>query len=486
MKTTRYIFYLILLIFLMGSISSCQKDPRSSDKEVEISFSSKPVQANSKTTGSKAILAQIDYAEVEIGNKTYHLPVYNLNGNIYTTAIKVDPGNYTLSKFLLISTNQTPSDTSDDLIVYATPMAGSAYAGFVNQPAGFQFDVQTLIKTEVSVEVLRFDPADYQKFGFDFSVLPQNTTREQDFAGRLIVNNYAAYTGSLYASQSTGLQTEMPAIFKIDVYRDNEFVVSYNNEASLGDSVLRVLYPDDHLASNLFRFDLYIYAQSGAGFAYRFVHSWNFFDAETLAHGNDGVVRFVVGDAYISLVNYAFGPIANLPQQATLLIDNHFAPGTQGAYFDGLVSGVSGVYSLANGNYRSWCGTDTVSINLGHPYAMDVFSSLSPQLLPAYAPEAERWNQLNWLFNHLDRYAFYDWDILQGAAWMILNDWDGIGHSLVSDANSIVLQMVHDAQTHADFIPAYGQKAAVIFIPEHTAHNEQTPRVQLVFTFINL
>ncbi len=487
MKSFRHISSFILLIVLMGSLVSCRKNsPGDMDKAVEVTFSGQTVQKDTKVSPTKAALENIDYATVEIGNKTYHLPVYNLNGNIYTTSIKLDPGNYTLTKFLLMSNHQTPADSSDDQIVFATPKMGSVYAGFVAHPAGFQFNVQTLTKTQVSVEVLQFNPADYQKFGFDFTVLPQNITREQKFAGRLIVPDYLDYAGSLYASQTGGLQQDMPAIFKIDVFRDDQFVVSYNNEGQAPDSALRIEYPDDIQAANRFRFDLYVYVKTGGEFKYRFVHAWNFTDDEQLLHDPQGVVRFVVGDPQNQSANYAFGPVANLPQNCTLTLDNHFAPGSQGGYFDAGISGVTSPYSLTNGNYPAWCGTDTVSINLGHAYPMEVISSLTPQRLPAYAPEAVRWNRLNWLFNHLNRYAFYDWDILQGAGWMILNDWDGLGHSRVSGANSIVLQMVSDAQTHGDFIPSYGQQAAVIFIPQQTRQQEQTPGVQLVFTLIDL
>ncbi len=488
MKSDGYILHWSILLLIVLAFSACQKvnTPVPDNNKQEVTFSSHAAYKGKKNTISQNDLQHVDYALIGIDTKVYAAQVYNLEGTLYTTSIKLAPGTYTLTKFLLMNNNQTPTDSSDDVLAYATPMAASDYASFVDRPAGFSFNVGTLVKTEVPVEVLLFNPDDYQKFGFSFAVLPQTTIREQHFTGRFLPADPNNYLGSLYQSQTNGLKSNMPAIYRIDVYRNNTFVVAYNNENTLGEQPLTVQYPDGNQTTDTFRFDLFVYVKSGTGFDYRFVHSWEFSDGQTLHHSSDGVVHFVVGDAQNREADYAFGPVANLPQNCTLFLDHGFAPGSLGGYFDVSVSTVSGDYSLVNGNYPGWCGTDTVSINLGHPYAMAVIGSLTPELLPAYARTTGRWNQLNWLFNHLDNYSFYDWDILQGAAWMILNDWNGIGHSGVSDANSLVLQMVADARHHSDFIPGYGQKAAVIFIPEHTAQNEQTPKVQLVFTLIDL
>ncbi len=487
MKPLHYIFRLLALLTAVWALSSCQKlNYTENDTTGEVSFNSQAVQSKQSPGSFQKEQPTVDYAIVEINQKTYSLPVYNLNGNTYTTAIKLTPGNYILSKFLLMNGNQTISDSSDDKIVYATPMTGSQYANFVSHPAGFSFDVQTLNKTEVSVEVLRFKAEDYQKFGFDFTLLPQNTIREQRFDGRFIPNDPNNYSGSLYQSQTNGLQSIMPAIYKINVYRNNILVTSYNNESTRGEQVLTIQYPDDNQTTDQFRFDLYAYVKTGTGFGYRFIHSWEFTDGQTLLHNNDGIVHFVIGNVQNTEANYVFGPVANLPEKCVLTINHGFAPGSLGGYFDGTTTDIATGFSLENSTFPSWCGTDTVSINLGHAYDMEVFSSLTPELLPAYARSATRWNQLNWLINHLNNYSFYDWDILQGAFWMILNDWDGTGHSMVSDANSIVRQMVWDAKAHSNFIPGYGQKAAVIFIPQNTGHAEATPKVQVVFTYITL
>ncbi len=469
------------VFLLLISLLACQKQQITSGKTGDVVFSSSTVSKSSL----KTVVLSPDYAIVKVDEKTFKIPVYTVNGKVYTSAIKLDPGNYTLKMFVLMNAGALANDTTDDVPVYALPLAGSSYAPFVSHPAGFRFRVGTLEKEEVPVEVLRFQPEDYQKFGFDFTILPHTTLRHQLFTGRFFPADMNRYIGSLYQEQTHGLQADMPAVFRIDVYRNGHFVKSYGNEGKDETKPLEVIYPDENQNPDQFRFDLYLYTLKGNGFGYRFIHSWYFSDNQLLRHENDGIVHFVIGNTQ-QQADYIFGPVLNLPGKCTLTVEQGFAPGNLGTYFNGEIMDIGNSYQLSNGTHRFWCGTDSVSINLGHRYTMQVFSSIYPDALPAYARNPRRWNAINWLFNHLDNYPFYDWDILQGACWMILNDWSGTGHSGVSNANSVVLRMASDARQHIDFIPGFGQKAAVIFIPEHTPHEETIPKVQVVMTWIKI
>lgn len=475
------------LVLVFGLLSSCQKIEYAAptNNQQEVTFSSEEISLD-KIKNAQVSLLSCDYAIVGINQEVYKIDIYELDGMLYTTALKLDPGDYTLALFMLMSNNSSPNDSIDDKIVYAAPMTGSDYASFVIHPAGSSFKVGSLNKVNVVVNVVLFNPDDYQKFGFDYSVLTQTSMRTQRFNGQFKPENKAIYYGSIYQQQTNGLQDVMPAIYRIDVYRNDQYITSYDNESAKGELPLEVNYPDSDYATDHFRFDLYLYVKSGDGFNYRFIHSWNFVDAGRLQTSNDGMVHFVVGDPLAADVNYAFGPFVDVSFNCSLTIDYEMAPGSLGGYFNGVVASVNGNYALHNGTYPSYCGTDTISVNLGHVYQMRPISSLTPELLPAYTRDAARWNALNWLYNHLDNYAFHNWDILQGAAWMILNDWDGNAHSGVSTANSIVLQMVSDAQQHQNFIPAYGQSAAVIFVPKTASLDDQIPAVQVVFMFVTL
>jgi hypothetical protein len=479
-RTTRHLFFVLLVL---SGLASCQKQDfqRIKQQKETVVFSSKAVRKGT----TKSVIPTPDYAIIGIQGKIFKTAVYTVGGTVYTTAIKLVPGNYTLTRFILMNSGNSASDSTDDIPVYALPLAGSDYSAFVSRAAGFSFSVGSLGKEEVPVEVLLFKPKDYQKFGFDFDILPNTTVRNQLFAGKFYPARPQDYTGSLYQSQTNGLQSGMPAIFRIDVFRNGNFVKSFTNQGLDETRPLKVDYPDGNGQTDHFRFDLFLYAKTGNGFGYRFIHSWFFSDDQMLHHGSDGVTHFVVGNTR-EAADYHFGPYLNLPEKCSLTVEPGYAPGTLGSYFDGNVLNVPPGYRISDGTRRFWCGTDTVNINLGHPYTMNVYSSLTPDALPAYTRNPQRWNAINWLFNHLENYPFYDWDILQGAFWMLLNDWNGTGHSGVSDANSVVIRMANDARHHTGYTPGFGEKAAVIFIPDRTPHEEQTPKVQVVFTFVRL
>jgi len=115
---------------------------------------------------------------------------------------------------------------------------------------------------------------------------------------------------------------------------------------------------------------------------------------------SDGMVHFVLSECGSTGMSGEIGPYMNLPERCSFTIKPTWAPGLLGAYFDGELSDVSSGFSIGNGLYSAWCGTDSVSININHTYTMDVYNSLTPSVLPAYTRSAARWNAVNWLFNN--------------------------------------------------------------------------------------
>lgn len=477
---------ILLLLFLVLNFVSCKKNPlftESENEKIEVSFNAS-VSANNK----KNILdvSEVDYCYIRIDSMVFRPETYVVDGKIYTQSIKLIPNTYTLNAFIMMNDNNTPNNYSDDVIMLATPLNGSEYSTFVSWPAGLDFNVAHLKKLNIGVEVLLFNPADYDKFGFDFTVLPATTIREQRFIGLIRPKNSADYAGSLYINQSTGLQNEMPAIFSIDVFRNGGYVKTFTNENQLGESFVSVSYPDGNNAVDNYRFDLNVYVRTGTTFGYKYVKSWAFADDEMIPSETDGMVHFVLGECGSTGEPGEIGIYQNLPESCNFTIKPTWAPGSLGSYFDGELSDIATGFSVGNGLYRAWCGTDSVDININHTYQMDVYNSLLPSTLPAYTRGAGRWNAINWLLNNLSNYPTATWGKVQGAVWVILNNWDGVGHLNVPDADEVVNSMVSDAMLHADFIPSCGQKAAVIFVPKGTPRQAINPRLQVVFVMTNL
>ncbi len=413
-----------------------------------------------------------DYAKVVINGTTYYPEVFYLNGNTYTQSIKLPVGTYTISEFLLMDDNNTPDDMSDDIILEATPMAGSTYADFVTNPLTFDFTVEAFKKAEIQIEVLDFEAANYQEFGFVWFNAQENTVREQLFFGDLCVKHPDDYAGSLYANQTNGVQIDMPAIFRIDVYQNGTFFKSYNNEYHSDGSgwygegaPLHVLYNDRDGETDNFEFKLYILVADGNSFSYKLFHTWTFSDDQTISAGSDGVVDFVLGNCQLTDADLELPPYMNLPQTLTYTITNVPAASGEG-YFDADIQGVGAGYDIQNGTWPAYCGDYATLINSGTTYTMDVYSSLYPDDIPAFPhTNKDNYDKVNWLINHLDNYPTHTWSDIQAFIWKMVTDWDGNNSGLVGNwADHPVAQTMYaDAMANGTgFEPLPGQYAMVV------------------------
>jgi len=495
MKKTKLLRMFAIAALTALAATSCNKAPapvnnNDASKPQEVTFSSAQMTKGSNKDGlinAKDALANADankanYADIVINGTTYTPSVYYLNSIAYTQAIKLAPGTYTISKFMLMDDNGTPNDNSDDNIVSAAPEAGSPYAAFVSHPLDYTFNVTAFEKSEIPIEVLKFTAQEYTDFGFDWFTMTQTTVREQLFFGDISVKHPSDYAGSLYAQQTNGLQVDMPAIFKIKVYRNGVFLISYNNEANFGEGEpLHVAYPDAENTTDHFRFDLYIYVKNGTNFVYKLFHSWEFTDAQKIDAGTDGIVDFVLGNSNYANPDLLLPPYQNLPATITYKIIGSYAPGSLGGYVDAEIGSVGSGFDFSNGTFSSWCSDHNYTINANHTYNMDVYSSLYPDQMPAFTAYADKWARVNWLFNHLDNYPGHTWGEVQGAIWIIMDSWNGVAHGGVPAADAMTQQMANDSQSHTDFTPLPGGWAAVVFVPEGTDPNQGTPDIQTMF-----
>jgi hypothetical protein len=237
------------------------------------------------------------YALIEIDGTIMQVGILTLDGQIFTNTLKLAPGTHTISMFVLKNDNNTPGVTSDDIEVLATPLTGANYANFVSHSLPFNFTVDAFMKTEVNIDVLCFEAADITNFGFAWFAIDKITVRELCFFGDFCTADYMTYAGTLYAQQANGLRHDMPAIFKVEVYKNNNFVVSYNNESWLGEGApLCVQYPDFDGTVDNFSFKLYVKVLVGTSYEYKLFHTFTTVDGGQLNYGTDGVLDFVIGD----------------------------------------------------------------------------------------------------------------------------------------------------------------------------------------------
>jgi hypothetical protein len=487
MKKLSLLSVLLVMVMAFAGCSKSKNDNSTSPQSQGVSFSIAP----GNTGGVKSTSVSTDcfsktasYAKITIDNKQTVRAIFYINGVPYTNTMQMTVGNHTLQEFTIWSDNQTPNDSTDDYILSAVPHTGSTYAPYVSNPLDITFTVQAFEKVQVPVEAVCYQPSVYSNFGFTFFQIEQVTVREQPFFGDLCIKSIADYSisGSPYLGQIHGIQLDLPAIFKIDVYRNHTFMNTFNNEAWKGEGQpLLVLYADRQGIVDSFEFKLSVMVRKGPGFSYVYFKSWFITDAAVIPQNSDGVCDFSLGYCNPN-ADYVLPPWINLPSSCTYTITGNYAPGSMGGYVDGTLSNVPTGYEIVNGTYASWCCDHQTNINVGTSYNMDVYSSLYPTLLPAFA-QTRPWDKYNWLLNHLDWYPGYLWSDLQGALWLLeIPPWDGNALGGVPNKTQTMTQMYNDATTYG---PGYkvptGGWAAIIFVPTGTPPNAPTPTIQTMF-----
>ncbi|MDF1549375.1 MAG: hypothetical protein P1P88_16240 [Bacteroidales bacterium] len=478
MKKTLYAAWPVL-IFLI--IMSCQKNDNTgpSDSEQGVSFA---LSNNSTLKSTDCFSKPADYANVVISGQTYKIDVFYINDKPYTNTIKLDAGEYVLTEFMLMDDNNTPDNTSDDLLIAATPHQGSEFAQFVAQPLDISFTVEAFKKTELGISVICYQESDYSSFGFIFFEIGQVIVREQFFFGDLCVCRLDDYEGSLYSGQSTGLQYDMPAIAKIEVWRNGVKTSEYSNEAWSGEGQpLTVRYGDVLNHEDNFEFKLFILVRQGTDFNYVHFYTWNFKDDEIIQNGDDGIVDFVLGNC-MPEADVVLAPWMNNPPALTYTISNWESP-ELGAYIDVTLSDIPEGYEFGNGIYPSNCADHSSPIFVGLPYEMNVYSSLYPDQLPVFA-QSDKWEKINWLYNHLDWYPGYKWYDIQGFIWLYDDPaWDGTAIGNIPALTDMTKQMKEDADNYGvGYKVPLGGFYVIIFIPPGAG---DVPLIQTMIAELN-
>jgi hypothetical protein len=504
MKTKSIILFFLASLF----VAACQKDENepiaATDQEVVFGIN------ELGAAGLKSNLSDYDcpvdlsgnplvptVAEIEIEDNqgaktTYNPQVFYLDGKLYTQSIKLKPGLYNITKFLL------KTDIGGD-IVMAIPEQGSPFASYVTKSVNFSFEVEAFKKAEIEIEVLCFIPRVYESFGFFWFEITQIVVREFCFFGDLCVKDPTEYVGSLYQNQVTGLQIDMPAIFKMHVFKDGvELATSpfTNATAAAGWGVgapLCVQFPDNLAIEEEFSFELWILVRTGSTFAYQHFHTWILMDDEEIKDGDDGVVDFVLGNCVYSETDLLLPPYMNLPATANVKVSN---PGNPG-YWNFTINSVSpaGVYDLPLGQMTGWCGDKNTTMGNNTTWTMHVYSSLYNMSWPTGMPFNEtQVSKVNWLFNNIGDFDGFSAPtgmyitsgdftqaqgiVIQDAIWGIIHGTSGPGSANIS---GMALNMTNTANIlGGGFTPLPGGWAAILFVP-----NNDPAQAQLVFTMVD-
>lgn len=490
MKKTIFLLIVSFFVFFLG----CKKEEEL--ELFEVSFQVNDVMSSQTKSGAVTKVDTVicsglrpDYVRLKINQGSFQdIPVFNVGGFWYTSSIKLAAGNHSIKEFLVYHNNNTPNNLGDDVLIFATPHIGSAFAGYVATPLEKNFQVFTDKKTELKIDVACYDPAVHTNFGFVYFQLNQLTIREQNFFGNFCIRNKSEYGGSLYSQQanwnlSPGPYIDVPAIFKVEVWRNGVLQNTFLNSAQ-GEK-LAVNYGDYANTVEGFVFKLFVYVKTGITFDYILFKEFSFNDVSNIPQGNDGVVDFVLGGCYDPSTppDVIIPEYMNLPSTCTYTITAQ--PSTMGGYVDATLTNIPTGYILQNGVHASNCADHSTLIYIGVSYNMDVYSSLFPEKLPLFA-RGERWKKINWLFNHLDYFGSYSWWDLQQALWLFdVPQWNGLPLGGVPALTTKAQEMYSTANLYGgDYVALPGSYVAIIFIPTGTPITATSGSVQTVFVQI--
>jgi hypothetical protein len=305
---------LSLIVILAIAVVSCQKDEKETVPQ-DVSFGIDQVDQ----TGLKndTILCPTDeqgnlllptVAEIEVkdlgGNLIgiFYPELFVLNDKLYTQAIKLVPGSYKITKFVLWTKNPVNFPPPDAKIVMATPNSGAAFAEYISPLylLDYEFTVDAFAKKEIKIEVLCFEPAKYTEFGFFWFQVQEIVVREVCFFGDICILNPEAYAGSIYAQG--GIMVDEEAAIRVIVKRNGVEVPNspFDNLQIYGTGqVLCVQYPDYLRLQDTFTFELQVWVPSATPgiFVWQTYATYTTDDETPLTQlGTNGVVDFAIGD----------------------------------------------------------------------------------------------------------------------------------------------------------------------------------------------
>lgn len=326
----------IALVAIFGLLfSACQKDFPVDDQNQlqDVTFNIGTADKGLKNEFADCSL-DADYVVIILNGETENpvqLPVFYVNEIMYTQAIKLSPGFYTINEFILYQEAGDPLLTTDDIMLSATPHTGSMYGDLVDYPLDFTFEVSAFTKIEVPISILCYEESEYEAFGFTWLRIELNKVNEGLFFGDLCSEDFLDYAGSLYGDYP---KFDMPAIFEIELYLDvnndgvfdaselqgtfNNYtdsdgnVIYSNNPESASVPPVSIVYVNRPGITDNFKLIINVFQQNPAGtdpaFIYLEEEEWFFTDemdiltdAEgyTFGPGQDGIYDFIAGPCVV-------------------------------------------------------------------------------------------------------------------------------------------------------------------------------------------
>ncbi|TRX71571.1 hypothetical protein [Carboxylicivirga sp. M1479] len=330
------------IVMLMAAfaliLSSCNEKVGSPEqKAVEISFTVDNVGFNTLKNNLADVPVcsdlPMDYAIFMIDGiaTPFEVEIFSANGKFVTQPIKVSlydevdelnlsEDKLTITSFIVYNDDNKNGHDPADKIVRAAPLPGSLYYEFVSpdNDLNLEITIKDFEKVEAEIDVLCFDELRYENFGFTWFELNLVRVESQCWFGDICVTDFSLYEDSRYKYQQNGIQFDMPAIMRIDVFKKvgedengsvwnliREFTNDWDPYPAEG-NCLEVYWPNDEDVVEWFKFELYVMLPGDNGVEYTLIDEYIFTDGNCPDPGDDGVNDFVIGDCLVTVTDVEY------------------------------------------------------------------------------------------------------------------------------------------------------------------------------------
>lgn len=411
----------------------------------------------------------------------YTLNLVTLNNKTETEVVKLTPGIYTITDFVV--------KAEDGTLLWASPKEGSYYELLWDLTGvDLTFEVPVFDKLKVEIDVLCYRPYNYQNFGFVWFKYAVTEIHTVCFFGDICTKFYDEWhmnnerENNPYADQDYD-GYDFPAIFEVIVRNADEEIVNdedLNSNATyygIGQP-LCIEYPDQvEIEGEIFTFEIWLAMPDGTLMQ---IYEGEFDDTAMAEVGNpdafggtDGVFDFVVGNCSYdgNDANLELLPWMPIPETAVMDVQMK-VPGSilpaaypiQAYFRDGTVMPNEIDDVIEEGKwYNTLCGEEFIPIGVPGTYNVEFYSSLDRNLPDTNFPSfymGYPWGSLNWLAQVCEDVAAEEsYYYVQQAVWFLIDPMTVDG-----DNNALA----QEAALHSDFIPTVGDYACVLIEPIST------------------
>jgi hypothetical protein len=185
------------ILLLVVLLVACNEEPIETSKNtVQFSILPKNI-SNGRQLEEipKSVILSIENQAGEIIFENEQYSLTKINETYLIDPILLEVEDYNLTKFLVLN--------DDDEVIYATPLAGSNFASFVDSPLPINFPIVADNETDVKVEVIYTDSIDPEDLGYasiSFNIVPTTDILYSVFGYDDISSSYTFLSGDLTVS----------------------------------------------------------------------------------------------------------------------------------------------------------------------------------------------------------------------------------------------------------------------------------------------